>query len=211
MIELYSGTPGSGKSLDAVRKIWEWIKMGRMVISNYPVRAESKRTEKLHSKNFIFVNTEDMKVNYFIHHALQYHERGKERQTLIVFDEAQELFNPRDFARKDRKEYLNFFSLHRHIGFDVLIITQNDRLLDRQLRALLEYEVKHRKINNFSKGLLQIFPIKFFMRVTVWYGVKEKIGAEIFVYKKKLGQAYDSYKLFDSIEDKYSRYAETGD
>ena len=54
--------------------------------------------------DFIFVNTDDMKVNYFIHHALQYHERGKERQTLIVFDEAQELFNPRDFARKDRKE-----------------------------------------------------------------------------------------------------------
>ena len=58
------------------------------------------------------------------------------------------------------------------------MISQFDRLVDRQIRSLFEYEVKHRKANNFK--ILNMLPIKLFVAVTVWYGIKEKINAEFF-------------------------------
>lgn len=40
MIELYSGTPGSGKSLHAAQKIKQWLEIiGEPVITNFPFKA----------------------------------------------------------------------------------------------------------------------------------------------------------------------------
>ena len=76
------------------------------------------------------------------------HKIGKEGQTLVVIDECQIIFNCRDFGRKDRNAWVTFFAQHRKLGFNVILITQSDRMLDRQIRSLVEEEVKHRKLNN---------------------------------------------------------------
>jgi hypothetical protein len=58
---------------------------------------------------------------------------------------------------------------------------------------LFEYEVKHRKANNFK--WLWILPFTFFVKVTVWYGMREKISSEFFMYKKIYSKIYDSFAL----------------
>ena len=95
-------------------------------------------------------------------------------------------------------EWIKFFQQHRKLGYNVILVAQNDRLIDRQIRVFVEYDVKHRKINNFGwVGIIcTLFRIPLFIAVTYWYGVKEKIGSEFFVYKKKYGNFYDSYKVF---------------
>lgn len=83
----------------------------------------------------VFVSNEELTVKFLIEYALKNHIEGKEAQTLLVIDEAQSLFNPRDFNRKDRKDFNYFFSLHRKLGYSIILVTQNDRLLDRQIRC----------------------------------------------------------------------------
>lgn len=200
MIYLYSGTPGSGKSLHALKDIVSKLENGGNVICNFPVNTSYLKYKKRKKKQgkFIYKSNEELTVDFLTQFALKNHVKGKEKQTLIVIDEAQSLFNPRDFNRKDRRDYNQFFSLHRHLGYNVILITQNDRLLDRQIRCLLEYEIKHRKINNF-KSFGALMPLPTFACITKWYGVNEKINTEFFVGTNKLYRYYDSYALFDVV------------
>ena len=46
--------------------------------------------------------------------------------------------NCRDFGRKDRNAWVTFFSQHRKLGFNIILITQSDRMLDKQIRSLVE-------------------------------------------------------------------------
>lgn len=203
MISLYTGTPGSGKSLHMARDVLDWLKMKRKaVIANFAVNEEVVN-RGLFGKGslgrFTYIPNNDMTVKKLIDYAEKNHIKGKERQTLLCLDECQTFFNPREFARKDRLEWNNFFSQHRKLGYEVILVTQTDRLIDRQIRALVEYEVKHRKINNFKFGKLS--PIPLFCSVYYWYGVRERLGCEFFVYKKKLGDLYDSYKMFEGVSE----------
>lgn len=201
MIYLYSGTPGSGKSLNSIRDIINKLSLGGNVIANFPIKTELiKPHRKKKLGKFIYRDNKDLTVKFLTDFALINHEKGIEAQTLIVIDEAQAMFNPRDFRDKNRKDYNHFFSLHRHLGYNVILITQNDRLLDKQIRCLIEYEIKHRKINNF-KLIGRMLPFCTFACVTYWYGVREKIGVEFFTYKKKLASMYDSYALFDVVKE----------
>lgn len=200
MIYLYSGTPGSGKSLHSIKDIVFKLKRGGNVISNFPV-AVNKIKSKKSVGNFVYKDNKELTTDFLYDFALKNHIKGKEAQTLLVIDEAQALFNPRDFRDVNRKGYNQFFSLHRHLGYNVILVTQNDRLLDRQIRCLIEYEVKHRKINNF-KTLGMLLPFKTFACVSYWYGVRERLGVEFFRYRKSLSDLYDSYALFDNVSNK---------
>lgn len=199
MIFLYSGTPGSGKSLHALKDIIFKLRQGGNVISNFPIKTDLIRSKKKPLGDFVFKENDELTVSFLIDYALKNHEKGVEAQTLIVIDEAQSLFNPREFSRVDRKDYNYFFSLHRKLGYNIILVTQNDRLLDRQIRVQLEYEVKHRKINNF-KTIGMLLPVKTFACINMWYGVRERLGTEFFCYTKKLGSYYDSYALFDLMK-----------
>lgn len=200
MIYLYSGTPGSGKSLHSIKDIVFKLKRGGNVIANFPV-AVNKIKSKKSVGNFVYKDNKELTTDFLYDFALKNHIKGKEAQTLLVIDEAQALFNPRDFRDVNRKGYNQFFSLHRHLGYNVILVTQNDRLLDRQIRCLIEYEVKHRKINNF-KTLGMLLPFKTFACVSYWYGVRERLGVEFFRYRKSLSDLYDSYALFDNVSNK---------
>ncbi len=93
---------------------------------------------------------------------------------------------------------MNFFMTHRHYGYNVILVSQIDRLIDRQIRAFIEYDVKHRKANNFRflGLLLTMLRIPLFVAITFWYGVKERCGSEFFRYRKKDSKLYDTMMLF---------------
>lgn len=204
LIYLYSGTPGSGKSLHAAKDIYMKIKIRKQnVIANFNINDNVFnnnpvwRTKPRDLGKFLYVDNSQLSVPLLIEYSKRHHKANKEGQTLLIIDECQVHFNPREFQKSDRLEWNNFFSQHRKLGFNIILISQNDRLIDRQIRANLEYNVIHRKINNFKFG--QLFPMKVFVAVTYWYGVRERMGMEMFLYNKKWGaNFYDSYKMFDN-------------
>lgn len=193
MVSLYVGTPGSGKSLHMAADILFWLnKKHRNVIGNFYV---NEKLLKLKGNTFTCIENSKLTVKALFQYAQEHGQLGKEKSCLLCIDECQCIFNPREFNRTDRLDWINFFSQHRKLGFEVILVTQNNRLLDRQIRSMVEYEVKHRKVNNFKIGFL--LPVPTFCAVYYWAGVNERLNCEFFMYRKKLGQLYDSYKLFD--------------
>lgn len=206
MIELYTGTPGSGKSLEAAQRVRDSIRFGHPVIANFPINMDvvKRKVRKNRTKStslFYYWDNTKMTVAALVEYARKNHKPGREGQTLIVIDECAVQFNSRDWVNnKDRMNWIKFFIEHRKLGYDVLLICQNDRQIDRQIRALVETEVKHRKVNNAVKwGLGQIFDalgMKVFVAVSYWYGVNQRVQAHWFTYKAQDAKLYDSYAVF---------------
>lgn len=198
MISLYSGTPGSGKSLHASRDIIRWCKRGKNVITNFPCTMEKIKKAK---STPIYMDNSELTVQALVDFARSHHIIGKEGQTLVVIDECQVKFNSRDFSKKDRMDWVVFFTQHRKYGYDFILIAQYDRMIDRQIRCLIENEFKHRKLNNygFGGGLLTLLTLgrSWFISIEYWYGGnKLKLGDEVFMYKKIYGTIYDTFALF---------------
>lgn len=196
MMYFYLGTPRSGKSLHAAREIISALKMGKTVIGTMVLNRDMIAK---YSGKYIYVNIYALSPSDLKAYARKYNKKGVEGQTLVVIDECQRIFNSRDFNRKDRKPWLDFFCVHGHYGFDFILITQNDRQIDRQIRELVEYAYIHRKATNFGTAgmLLSLFVGTFFVCIYEWYAVREKINSSFFRYRKKYGRLYDSYMAFD--------------
>lgn len=191
MIYLYSGTPGSGKSYHAAADIYYRLKRKgsrNRVIANFPVNTDNKR--------FRYVDNSELNVKYLFSYARLHHSPGIEGQTLVVIDEAQIIFNSRSWQSdgSSRMEWIKFFTQHRKLGFDFILIAQNDRMIDRQIRCLIEYEISHMKMGNYFRFL----PFTVFLAVNHWYGQKMKLAHEMILYRKKIAKLYDTYMTFDT-------------
>ena len=147
-ITLMSGTPGSGKSLHAVFEALDWLKLGRNLITNFPLDWH-KKLKKIKG-DYQFWRNSEITPKHLIEYAREHHKPGTKPQTLVIVDEASIIFNARDFGRKDRMEWIYFLANHRHFNFDIILIAQNDKMLDKQIRGLIEYDVKHRSLSNFN-------------------------------------------------------------
>ena len=162
--------------------IYWWVRAGKPCICNFAIA--SNKIKHCKQQDFHFVPDEKLTPSYLIDFGMEYTKkkgRVKEGSIMLVIDEAQRLFNARDWGQRGRGEWNTFFQLHRHLGYDVYLIAQYDRMLDRQIRALVEYEYIHRKVSNFGwKGkLLSCLALgNLFVTVKVWYPMKEKIGSE---------------------------------
>ena len=205
MIYLYSGTPGSGKSyhavVDAVKKMKRREK--NRVIANFPL------VGKRITSNFEYWDNSEITIARLMDYARQHHRLGVEGQTLVVIDEAQCIFNSRDWNGKgvihsalkrqpdSRMDWIKFFSQHRKFGFNIILIAQSDKMLDKQIRSLIEYDIKHIKMNN---GFFFFLPTSF-LAVEKWYGQRMKLGSQVIWYHKRIAAMYDSYALFDTLTD----------
>lgn len=197
MITLYSGTPGSGKSLHCARTIINWSRLGYPVVGNFPVDLS-----KYKKADFIYCPNDQMKPDLLIKLSQEkVGSKPKEGSILLVIDECQLLFNAREWQQSGRAQWLSFFTQHRKLGYDIILIAQFDRMVDRQIRSLIEYEYIHRKISNFGwqgKLLSLAFGGKSFIAVKMWYPLHERLGAEIFHARKWMYSVYDTYAAFGS-------------
>ena len=200
MITFYSGTPGSGKSLDVAREIIFWLKMGKPVIGNIYL---NKDMIKKYKGKYYFVDTYAMHPREFMAFSRKTLKRNKEGQCLIVIDECHRIFNSRFSNDKNRLAWLDFFAVHRQFGFDCYLVAQWDKQIDPQIRALFEYEIKHRKGNNMGNigFILSLFFGTFFVRMENWYGSNQRLSSTFFRYHRKWGRLYDSYMAFDENEN----------
>lgn len=197
MIYLYSGTPGSGKSLHVARDIRDRLGARKLpVIANFDINPKTKGFER-----FTYLPNSDLHPDYLLMFAQDFwgNRPVKEDSILLVIDEAQLVFNSRAWNHGDRMAWIEFFSQHRHFGYKIVLVAQFDRMLDRQIRSLVEIEVNHRKLGNMGlKGLLLSLPFRgrLFAAVSYYYGLREKVGLEFIPPRRAYFRLYDSYARF---------------
>lgn len=203
MIYLYTGTPGSGKSLHTARLIYDTLKFKRLpVIANFDINPLTKG----YDERFTYRPNTSLKPDFLYDFARDYwHGRSvKEDTILLVLDEAQLIFNSRSWSQGERMDWIEFFSQHRHFGYKIVFIAQFDRMIDRQIRCLVEIEVKHRRLDNYGlkgKFLSLFFGGKLFCAVDYYYGLNEKVGTHWSLPRRKYFRLYDSYNRFEQVPE----------
>jgi len=210
MIRFYTGTPGSGKSLRATREILLYLEKGRNVIANYPIIMTKKAVKK--GGTFYYWDIKEMTSDNLKAFHKKHHKRIKGReeepQTLLVIDECQMEYNTRTWQerKRERGDIIEFYSKHRKMFFEVILIAQNEMMVDKQIRNLAEYEVHHRNANNFGNiGIFfKLLRIRIFCAVEYYKPVKPhaKTNVEWFTLRRKDKEAYDSYLEFELDEKK---------
>lgn len=227
MITLYSGTPGSGKSYHAAERCYTLLRNRKInVIVNFDINLDvlslttigwlkyritqatkgkvkfKKYNKKRLKGHYEYRPNYELTIDYLMQFAQEHHKAHGEGQTIVMIDEAGTIFNCRDFAAKDRREWLDFFAMHRHYGFDFILIQQSDRQLDRQIRYCVEYEKAHRKVRNF-KTLGWIMAMlaggQLFLVRTSWYASKSNLSnnSEMLRYRRRVAAIYDTFARFD--------------
>lgn len=211
MIEIYSGFVGSGKSFHAVRRgviIADAPAGKRYVVANFPIKPKKKFLAKIplinkfiknhyNKPRWIYKPNDELTVDLLLELSQKMGWYGKESQALLIFDEAGIPFNARDWNAKpkERMRWIEFLSQSRKFGYDVVFIAQDLRMLDRQVRSLAEYEVQHKKMNNWF--IFRFLPITVFACVSFWNGMRNTRGTlELCVYSKRIAERYDTLRLF---------------
>lgn len=200
MINLFSGTPGSGKSLHMAKMLMYLLNRRKesLVICNFEIDLSRIK----HPERFIYVSNYGLTPEFLRLCAIDwYHDHELREGSISLFiDECQIIFNARQWNMDGRSDWLVFFTQHRKYGFNVYLTAQFDLMIDKQIRALLEYEVVHRKITNFGVigGLLQLFLLgkPLFIAVERWYSLNEKTGSSYFFARKKYYRLYDTFNTF---------------
>lgn len=201
MITLYSGTPGSGKSYQATALIYRLLKRGNTcVISNFDINRSLK---KLNYDNFFYI--ENMNVENVQNIVKDFQKNKKylnvnqfEHSAYIFIDECQLIFNSRNW--KNNNDWCKLFSIHRHLGMQFILISQYDRMIDKQIRACIEIEKRHRKVSNYNLFFYMLalpFRGNLFYQLEIYYPLGDKVGGGFFVMQKKVCNLYNTFKLFD--------------
>ena len=214
MIELYSGTPGSGKSLHAAGDIRDALNkrrgVDRPVIANFEVNTEGVRRPQA----FHYVSNQELTPEWLTTFAddfwMSVDRPFSEDYLLLVLDEVTILFNSRMWQDKGRRgmgdsrmDWLEFFSQHRKYGYRVILIAQNSKMVDNQFRYLIDDEVNHRKVSHMGMigGLIGgIFGGKLFMRVRYLYQSHERLGMQLNVFNRRDAAMYDSYARLKKVQ-----------
>lgn len=227
MIYFYTGVPGSGKGLHSSEVIYKMLQSGKDVITNVECHTELIEPRKnKQAGNFIYVPNPEWLNDAFIQkpkeklakfsylqglygYADNYHKRKPdgtfyEGQTWLIIDECHELFNSRTWNRKDRLAWCAFFREHRKYGFHCILISQDDKNIDKQIRAVLQKQVLHRKVTDykvFGKVLKLLTGRDLFVAVSSQYGMKKadaKVGSRFYFGKQKY---YDFYNTMQTFRD----------
>ena len=228
MIEIYTGFVGSGKSYHATKcgiEIADSPFGNRWVIANFPILPKRKFFSRVpffkrfvkqpfNKPRWIYKKNDELSPEFLVNLSYEMGFHKKEGSCLLIIDEAGIMFNSRDWnvKPKERKEWIQFFSQSRKLGYDVIFIAQDARMIDRQIRALVEYEVQHKKLNNL--GFLGIIPIFWFCSVfacvSFWNGIRTMRGSlELCIFRKSIANRYDTKALF-GYSEKYIARGEGG-
>ena len=199
MISVYTGTPGSGKSLHAAERIYYRIRRGDPVICNFNVVFPDRFK---HKDMFVYRDNQELTPDYLIDYARCYWGDGRVREgkLLLMIDEAQLLFDCRSWKGYQRAAWTSFFTQHRKFGYDIVLMCQFIGMLDKQLRSIVEYEYIHRKVAamGWRGWFLQTLLLSpnLFVAVKIWSPLGERLGADFFKYHKRYAKMYDTYTEF---------------
>lgn len=207
MIDVYTGTPGSGKSLHAASDIRFALdrRYPRPVIANFKISDDAPVS---HPELFRYLPNEQMTAGKIIDFADEYWSTSgvefREDYIQLVIDEAQLLFNSRRWSDRSRMSYLEFLSQSRKYGVHVLLIAQSAKMIDNQFRMLIDREFNHRKVRNLGPlGYVLSAPFggNLFVVVRYLYQERERLGMDLMMPSKKDMAMYDTHAKFEREDD----------
>ncbi|MDR2549467.1 MAG: zonular occludens toxin domain-containing protein [Desulfobulbus sp.] len=153
MIIGFAGTPGSGKTYEAVRKILDNLQQGRVVFTNIDGMSDPLCLEMIKS----YCELSDLALLKQLHflepHQLEDFWMHVAPGSLVVLDEVQKVFSSREWQTAKNNAFASWASTHRHNGFDVVLITQAIERIDSAVRSLLEWTYVFRKVNFFGSAV----------------------------------------------------------
>lgn len=205
-LTIYSGTPGSGKTLHAVSEIQKALNKprgaDRPVLANFPIRANKcKRPNAFHQ-----YSNDEITPSLITDFCDEFWDSGvrkySEDYILVVLDEVSLIFNSRLWNSKgtkgmnnSRMDWLEFFSQHRKYGVKVILIAQSPKMIDNQFRMLCDDEVNHRSIRNMGMvgGLLDVLTgHRLFLMVHYLFQTNERLGMRMFWRSDSVCRLYDT-------------------
>lgn len=202
MIDLYSGTPGSGKSLHMAKNIRDTLLRGGLVIANFAISEAFLASRRCRGKA-VFLKDDELRYPKDVAALIEYWVANKKGKILLCLDECQGLFNSRTWNIKGRSDWVQFFALHRHLSKErcnVILATQDDTSIDKQIRKKIECEYKHYKLKNGSDAMFFVSMLLFggnlFKYRWFWYGQRQQLGTKLFLANKRLFAIYDTHAAF---------------
>jgi len=223
MIEIIQGTPGSGKSAVATVAMLETLLAGGVVACNYDlvpgwhyaladlnlkVRLGLKDREtvaqgywdrafKIGTHDTVYELSERLKGLP----GVRFNKKGRpaEGSGKLYIDEAQLLFNSRDW--QNNKGFIEFFTQHRKLGWDVVLIAHTEDMIDKQIRGLIEYETRLRNLKNIKiAGVMPVWPYPAFFAITRYAGISAGAGEiawrRLYKLRPEFADLYDSMEVF---------------
>lgn len=224
-VRLPSGrTPGSGKSAAAVARAIMHLRKGGVVAANFSL--VDGWAEKIASKyalsylpfgwgeQYAYSKAADLYNRFFRVDSLDairaleprsqatgfYRDKGgySEGSGLLILDESQLVFNSRKW--QDNLPWIEFFTQHRKLGWNVIMIAHTIEMIDSQIRPLAEYESRFRNLQKVKIPILGFplspFPLFLVIRRYAGLGAGASVIADRDLYPLPLWAA----RLYDSLE-----------
>lgn len=214
MIHFYHGVPGSGKSLFATRMLYEHASKKKHVICNFPITTEGlPQREKYISDYIHFVPNGKLKPDIMPDFTERFLGRNiREHSILLLVDEAEILFSNRSaFGRgsdgqataQERLQWIYYFSQHRKMGFDVILVAPMKNMVDKQILGCCELFWEFRSVTNFLPKLIKKLPRPHvFCAIALyqgsWGAKTNAVERKVFKYDKKIASLYDTFRRFDA-------------
>lgn len=213
MIATITGTPGSGKSLKAAYDIILKLTHGINIIANFDIKLDYFGKKKIARFTYFSNEKDQMNPKNLLNYARIYHQKDPktgdyyENQTTVYIDEctAPQYFNCKTFGKKEariRRVWVAFFQLHRKLGFNVFLICQKDKDMDRQIRSFCETQFICRNIKNYKTmgRILCFFFGGMFVCIERSYTYKAVNGKYYYLLHKKKANIYNSMQMFIDLD-----------
>lgn len=205
LISLYAGTPGSGKTYEAVKRILSALKKknGRRVYTNIDGINTTECREWIMIQTGLDSDELDQRLIVYSDDQLTEFWKHTEDGSLIVFDEIQRVFPSIDYNTQKNKELAAWASTHRHHGIDIIFISQHPERVGPAIRNLFEWVYHYRKINFFGKAVQK----KYMRSVYAGDEIRGKpLDKSYLTYDPKVFLAYQSYVAKDMQEHKMDNF-----
>jgi zona occludens toxin len=137
MLTLITGTPGAGKSLHAV---WEFAR--HVPGSTIEVEGEKRPRRLLSNIKNLIIDHEKIDATH-----LDIWQEWAQPGDVIIFDEVQEVWRARAMGAKV-PPCIAALETHRHMGVDIVLVTQHPNLLDQNIRRLVNQHLHLRRLTH---------------------------------------------------------------
>jgi zona occludens toxin len=178
MLTLITGTPGAGKSLHAV---WEFArKVPGSTIENNGVAVPRR----------LLSNVKDLLVDHehIDAEAMNRWHEWAQPGDVILFDEVQEVWRPRAHGSKV-PDCIAKLETHRHMGVDMVLITQHPNLIDANIRRLVN---QHLHLRRLSRRMAYVYEWDHCANVG---NVKTALQGRVWMHPRRAYALYKSAQL----------------
>lgn len=215
MLAFVTGPPGSGKTLYAVEAIVDALSEGKEVWTNvelvkcWSVLLAMRGWRRWMSDSRIESRAAWLREHYHFCASVEDFPsvRARESSRLVVIDEAQLWFNCRDWQKHNQvRAWLSWFSQHRKFGCDVLLVTQDAKMVDAQIRSLAEQEIRCWSLVRWSLGFLGFslpvgWILTFMFGPLMWrrasfVGMPFRLWSEISPVWHSVARLYDTTQIY---------------